>query len=371
MRRSLSLPSSFLILASAASYASAGASSRNTFSLGTIASNTNNLIRSNSSFQKRYGRNSNKLPELLGSKLLDIRGGSTKVAPKVATTASVADTMDPAESEESLLKKKQAAELQAYRLQQQLYLQSRSLQLRQALISRGLTALQHGAVEEGTVSRHVDWDCAMATPGHSKSCLYSFDAEMGAKVVAPIGTDQWITLSALNRLRRTDPTKVEPLWHSQYSILKTWLHPSDKYSLYNYLTPAGTILSYVLDSPYVLAACMVLTGLIGLLATLPFWEAVIQTVLTHPFIWIQWPQWGRFVHAALPLKLLLGQLAYRGMADIFGKIHGTVRDQLIEWECQMWEECIPLTILEGTRYAAAAAAAARDDSSEEEEDEDE
>jgi hypothetical protein len=369
MRRSLSLPSSFLILATAASYASAGASPRNTFSLGTTT-NTYNNIRSSSSFQKRYGNKNG----LLGSKLLDIRGGSTKKAKPAAAAAVAAPVSDtesePAESEESLLKKKQAAELQAYRLQQQLYLQSRSLQLRQALISRGLTALQHGAVEEGTVSRHVDWDCAMATPGHSKSCLYSFDAEMGSKVVAPIGTDQWITLSALNRLRRTDPTKVEPLWHSQYSILKTWLHPSDKYSLYNYLTPAGTILSYVLDSPYVLAACMVLTGLVGLLATLPFWEAVIQTVLTHPFIWIQWPQWGRFVHAALPLKLLLGQLAYRGMADVFGKIHGTVRDQLIEMECQMWEDCIPLTILEGTRYAAAAAAA-RDDSSDDEEDEDE
>jgi hypothetical protein len=349
MGRSLSLSSSFLILAAAASYASAGARPRNTFSLGTTT-NTNNNIHSSSTFQKRYGNNKNSNSKLiLGSKLLDIRGGSTKAAPKVAAPV-VADTTEPAESEESLLKKKQAAELQAYRLQQQLYLQSRSLQLRQALISRGLTALQHGAVEEGTVSRHVDWDCAMATPQHPKSCLYSFDAEIGSKVVAPIGTDQWITLSALNRLRRTDPTKVEPLWHSQCSILKTWLHPSDKYSLYNYLTPAGTILSYVLDSPYVLAACMVLTGLIGLLLTLPFWEAVIQTVLTHPFIWIQWPQWGRFVHAALPLKLLLGQLAYRGMADIFGKVHGTVRDQLIEWECQMWEDSIPLTILEGTQY---------------------
>jgi hypothetical protein len=349
------MSSAFLILATAASsYASARASPRNTFSLGTRTANTNNIIRSNSKFQKRYGDDNNN--KLLVSKLIGIRGGSTQVTSKApALTAPVGDTTESPESEESLLKKKQATELQAYRLQQQLYLQSRSLQLRQALIARGLTALQHGAVEEGTVSRHVDWDCAMATPGHSKSCLYSFDAEMGAKVVAPIGTDQWITLSALNRLRRTDPTKVEPLWHSQYSILKTWLHPSDKYSLYNYLTPAGTILSYVLDSPYVLAVCIVLVGLIGLLATLPFWEAVIQTVLTHPFVWIQWPQWGRFVHAALPLKLLLGQLAYRGMADVFGKIHGTVRDHLIEWECQMWEDCIPLTILEGTRYASAAA----------------
>jgi Skp family chaperone for outer membrane proteins len=352
MTRSLSLSSTFLILTTI--YASAGA--KNTFSLGTTANtNLNNNIRSSigrSSLQKRNGDNSK-----LGSKLLDIRGGSTKSKSKAKVAAPVVDNdTDPAESEESLLKKKKQDELQAYRLQQQLYLQSRSLQLRQALIARGLTALQHGAVEEGTVSRHVDWDCAMATKEHSKSCLYSFDAEIGSKVVAPIGTDQWITLSALNRLRRTDPTKVEPLWHSQYSILKTWLSPSDKYSLYNYLTPAGTLLSYILDAPVVLASCMLVIGLLGLLVTLPFWESLVQTILTHPLVWTSWPNWGRFVHAALPLKLLLGQLAWRGMATIFFSIYTNIRDRLIEWECQIWEDAMPLTILEGRNYAAAAAA---------------
>jgi hypothetical protein len=349
MRRSLSLSSSVLILTTVVAASCWGESyAKNTFSLGTTAKTNlvNNNIHSSSTFQKRYGNNSK-----LGSKLLDIRGGSTKRKVKVSApaVAPVADT-EPEESEESILKKKKADELQAYRLQQQLYLQSRSLQLRQALISRGLTALQHGAVEEGTVSRHADWDCAMATKEHSKSCLYSFDAEIGSKVVAPIGTDQWITLSALNRLRRTDPTKVEPLWHSQYSILKTWLHPSDKYSLYNYLTPAGTLLSFILDTPIVLATCMLIVGLLGLLATLPFWEAVVQTVLMHPLVWTSWPNWGRFVHAALPLKLLLGQLAWRGMATIFFSIYTNIRDRLIEWECQIWEDCMPLTILEGRQY---------------------
>jgi hypothetical protein len=366
MRRSLSLSSSLLILTTAAScsYASAAAraSPTNTFSLGRSSTS--------SSFQKRYGNNdkNNKLPVIFGSKLLDIRGGSTKAAPpSAATAAPVADITDPAESQESLEQKKKQDELQAYRLQQQLYLQSRSLHLRQALISRGLTALSHGAVEEGsTVSRHVDWDCAMATREHSKSCLYSFDAEIGSKVVAPIGTDQWITLSALNRLRRTDPTKVEPLWHSQYSILKTWLSPADTFSLYNYLTPGGTLLSFILDAPVVLASCMLVTGLLGLLVTLPFWEGLVQTILTHPLVWTSWPNWGRFVHAALPLKLLLGQLAWRGMATVFGRIYAQIRDRLIEWECQIWEECIPLTILEGSQYDAAQAN--EDDDSSEEED---
>jgi hypothetical protein len=333
MRRSWS---SILIITAAAcceeSYASSAGAPK--FSLGRVAATKKH--------NKVLGLGS-------GSKLLDIRGGSTK-AVKPAAAASAVETEAEAEEEASPSKKKND-ELQAYRLQQQLYLQSRSLQLRQALIARGLTALQHGAVEE-TVSRHVDWDCAVATAENPKSCLYSFDAEQGSKVVAPIDTDQWITLSALNRLRRTDPTKVEPLWHSQYSILKTWLQPASQYSLYNHLTPTGQLLSFILDAPIVLATAMVLVGFLGLVVTLPFWEGLVQTILTHPLIWKQWPQWGRFVHAALPLKLLLGQLAWKAMAAIFGRVYARVRDQLIEWECQIWEECMPLTILEGNNANA-------------------
>jgi hypothetical protein len=263
-------------------------------------------------------------------------------------------------------------DLQAYRLQQQLYLQSRSLQIRQALITRGLTALQHGAVQETAASTVQDWDCALATAEHPKSCLYSFDAEQGSKVVAPLETDQWITLSALNRLRRTDPTKVEPLWHSQYSILKTWLHPASKYSLYRHLSVTGTALSYLLDAPTVLGVTLAAAFVALFLATLPLWTRVVQTILTHPILWKQWPSWGRFVHAALPLKLLLGQLAYKGLASVAGQVYNRVRDELIEWECQIWEDCVPLTILEnGSDDGSDDALAVSDGEMQDEEDSDE
>ena len=254
------------------------------------------------------------------SPLLELRGGSTRAAKD---------------------------DVHAYRLQQQLYLQSRSLQLRQALIQRGLSALQHQVSDE-TTAQISDWDCAVATREHPKSCLYSFDAEPGSKVVAPIDTNQWITLSALNRLRRTDPTKVEPLWHSQYAILKTWFHPDSPFSLYTHLNPIGTLLAFLLDAPILLAAAMLLTAATGFLVTLPVWEKFLQMFLTHPLLWLQWPQWGRFVHAALPVKLLLGQMAWKVLAMFFGNLYGRVRDALIEWECQIWEDCIPLTILEDT-----------------------
>jgi len=237
--------------------------------------------------------------------------------------------------------------VQQYRLQQQLYLQSRSFQLRQALLQRGLDELQHGERESQEVAKPVDWDCAIATPEHPKSCLYSFDAEVGAKVIAPIDTQQWITLTSLNRLRRTDPTKVEPLWHSQYTILASWLRPDSQYSLYTHLSPLGACLSLLLDAPILLGLAMATVLGILWIVTLPLWERLVQVLLTSKLLWMQWPNWGRFVHASLPLKLLLGQMAFKAVSVAFGKVYQVIRDYLIEWECQIWQDSIPLTILEG------------------------
>lgn len=272
-----------------------------------------------------------------------LRGGATAAA--AATTAGTATKTAPLSKEST----------RGYRLQQQLHLQSRGLQLRQELIARGLDALKHGATatggdESSAPAKPVDWDCALSTSEHPKSCLYSFDAEEGAKVIAPIDTTQWITLTSLNRLRRSDPTKVEPLWHSQYAVLQSWFHPSSQYSLYSHLSPVGTALSLLLDVPWLMALTMGAVLAIGLLLTLPVWERALTLVLTSRLVWVQWPNWGRFVHAALPLKLLLGQMAWRVVAVSFARLYQRVRSVLVEWECQMWQESIPLTVLEGEQY---------------------
>eukprot|EP00977_Amphora_coffeiformis_P020947 scaffold8649_cov185-Amphora_coffeaeformis.AAC.18 len=274
--------------------------------------------------------------------LLLLRGGSTKASPSAAEDLEA---------------------LRAYRWQQQLYLQSRSMQLRQALLARGLDGLHHSpeALEEAKKHVPVDWDCALATDKHPKSCLYSFDAEPGTKVVAPRDTTQWITLSALNRLRRNDPTKVEPLWHSQYSILATWLNPESEYSMYHHLNPAGALLSFLLDSPLVLIGGLMMAVTTVFLMTMPFWESVLATFLTSSMLWLQWPNWGRFLHAALPLKLLLGQMAFKFIAYLVGKVYTDLRQRLVELECQMWEDCMPLTILEGRMAKAAAEKVAEDE----------
>jgi len=282
-----------------------------------------------------------------------VRGGSTAVQ---SSSSKSNDNNDDAE------------QLRAYRLQQQLYLQSRSLQLRQALISRGFDELQHTARDSSTVVSEIDWDCALATEDYPKSCLYSFDAETGSKVLAPVNTTDWITLSALNRLRRNDPTKVEPLWHSQYHILRTWLSPAHKYSLYTHLNPVGTVLALLLDAPFMLSMAMGITLGLIFLATFPVWESLIQTFVCSSLVWKQWPHWGRFLHAAMPLKLLMFQMSFKGVSKVLNNLYSKIRTQLVEWECRIMEDCIPLTILEGVEEDVDVAS--EEDFDFEEEDED-
>lgn len=144
----------------------------------------------------------------------------------------------------------------------------------------------------------------------SQTCLYSFDAEPNTKVVAPIGTTQWITLSALNRLRRTDPSKVEPMWHSQYSVLQSWFGDASPFSLLQHVGFQGFLVTVLLDSAkgMVLRSLLVLGILSVAVLFMPVIEFFTNRFLVSGAFWSQWKTWGRIIHAALPLKLLIGQV---------------------------------------------------------------
>lgn len=263
-----------------------------------------------------------------------LRGGSSATeTPSSTTTSSTANKYS-----------------NKYQMEQILLLQTRSSQLRQALIERGLLP-DYATLDAPTQPlQNVDWDCALATEEHPKSCLYSFDAEPNTKVVAPLGTDKWISLSALNRLRRTDPTKVEPMWHNQYAIFDSWFRGKSTLSpvsMYAHLPWQGYVLALLLDNPLILKAAVVAVVMMGLVITRPIWEGCLTLLLTSQFLWKRWPSWARFVHAALPLKLLLGQMSWKGIVIVFGKLQGIATEYLIQTECRIWEDAIPLTILEG------------------------
>lgn len=300
----------------------------------------------------------------------NIRGGASNILSPTLKIDHDNNNNDKADEMEIQKRNEQQKQRHKYLLQQQLLLSSRSLQLRQALIHRGMEELQHTTTESAStapIKTPIDWECGLSTKRYPKSCLYSFDAEIGSKVIAPLvqpdnnnnnnNSDdkkkkqqyQWITLSSLNRLRRTDSSKIEPLWHNQYSILASWFTRNNGsiYSLYHHLNPFTSFISYILDEPVVLLSSLFGIITLGMIITMPLWEYfMIHIVPSNSYLWRAWPHWGRFIHAALPLQLLIVQTTYRFIQSLFLSFYHLIRNQLIEYECFLYEQCIPLTLIE-------------------------
>jgi len=260
------------------------------------------------------------------------------------------------EDEDRRRKEREEAEkLARHRAEQQLLYQLRSTYLTEILASRGvpnLPTLASVSTSDGDrPPEKVDWDCALSTEDEPRSCLYSFDAEPYTKVVAPRGTDQWISLSALNRLRRTDATKVEPMWHSRYSILSSWFSEDSEYCMLQHVGIKGFFVSSVLLDGFngmALRSLLVLTALCALILLLPIIEYVLGRILVSAPFWSQWTTWGRILRAGFPLKLLLGQMAWKGVASCFTRVENAVREYIVDMECDILEECVPVTVGTGS-----------------------
>ena len=240
--------------------------------------------------------------------------------------------------------------MQSYRMSQQVLMQLRATILSEELAKRGLpitTIVDVSTPEGAQPPQPVDWDCALSTKEEPKSCLYSFDAEFGTKVMKPIDTDQWITVSALNRLRRMDPSKVEPMWHSKYAILNSWFDPESEFSVLQHVGMQGFVLHFVLQNNrlhLVLGFSLFVMAII----CMPMLEYLVNRILVSPLVWGTWHQWARFLHAALPLKLLMGQMLFKGIASLFLYLVSIVKTRLVELECQILEQRIPLTVGPGS-----------------------
>ncbi|KAL9187964.1 hypothetical protein ACHAXT_006342 [Thalassiosira profunda] len=274
------------------------------------------------------------------SPLLSVRGGSS------ALEENGADEEEEARRQ----RREEHKKLSKYRTEQQMLYQLRSTYLTEMLAARGVplpTITSVSTADGEKPPEKVDWDCALSTDEEPKSCLYSFDAEPDTKVVAPLGTDQWISLAALNRLRRTDPTKVEPMWHSRYAILQSWFSDASEFSLLQHVGPKGFFVSSVLldgGNGMALRALLILSVLSAIILFMPLLEYIVGRILVSAPFWGQWATWGRIVRAGFPLKLLLGQLAWKGVAKCFGKLESEVREYIVDLECEILEESVPVTV---------------------------
>jgi hypothetical protein len=281
---------------------------------------------------------------------LQLRGGSTTADDDDINDEDVVEDEEEERRKIQQQKQEEFEKLSKYRTEQQILYQLRSTYLSEMLALRGVplpTITSVSTADGDKPPEKVDWDCAMCTEDDPKSCLYSFDAEPNTKVIAPLGTDQWISLSALNRLRRTDPTKVEPMWHSRYSILKSWFSDESEFSMLQHVGVKGFLVSSVLldgGNGLVLRSLLIMTVLSAIITLMPLLEFIVGRIIVSAPFWAQWTTWGRIVRAGFPLKLLLGQLAWKGVANAFTKLENNVREYIVDMECEILEESVPLTV---------------------------
>lgn len=138
------------------------------------------------------------------------------------------------------------------------------------------------------------------------------------------------------------------MWHSQYAVLKSWFGDDSAFSVLQHSGPRGLILSLLLDQRIVLRALLSIAFMLAAIVFLPLLDFFVNRTLVSSILWMNWPQWARIVHAALPLKLLLTQMAWKFMAKMFGKVEQRVKDTLVEMECATLEESTPLTVGPGS-----------------------
>lgn len=140
------------------------------------------------------------------------------------------------------------------------------------------------------------------------------------------------------------------MWHSQYAILKSWFSDQSEYSLMQFVGFKGFVISTLLLD---LGKGMALKGLLAfsilslMIICMPLIEMVMSRILTSSFLWMKWASWGKWVHAALPLKILIGQMVWKFLAGSFAKLEGVVREYIVDLECAILEESIPVTVGDG------------------------
>jgi hypothetical protein len=137
------------------------------------------------------------------------------------------------------------------------------------------------------------------------------------------------------------------MWHSRYAILQSWFSDNSEYSILQHIGIKGFFISSVLLDGWngmVLRLVLISAALSLLNLFMPALEYFVGRMLCCAPFWSQWQTWGRIARAGFPLKLLLGQLAWKGVVSAYSKVEGKVRDYFVDLECEILEESVPLTV---------------------------
>ena len=254
-----------------------------------------------------------------------VRGGSVSTLDMAAAV------------EDDVLDKQAEEEASSWLLEQIRRRQERLSVLSESLADAGLpfssvlsTAEQ---LNKGTMTapKSPDWVCVLVTEDKPKSCLIWGDAEPGTKVVRPrLAEDKWVSLAALNGLRRRDPLKASRLWFDQYLLdMRRFSHESGTKGLY---------VAQFLESPQLVRAASLLACVVlGLFVVGPPLRFLLTVIVTSDLFWRQYGLWSPVVHAPLPLKLLLVRQAYLCLTGYFNTLEKVIVDALVDYESDLFE----------------------------------
>uniref|UniRef100_A0A7S1XQ97 Uncharacterized protein n=2 Tax=Phaeomonas parva TaxID=124430 RepID=A0A7S1XQ97_9STRA len=179
----------------------------------------------------------------------------------------------------------------------------------------------------------VVWQESLKKDGDGKRCLLYGDTEDGAVMVAPKGSDKWVTLHELNRVRRDGADgarQVSDLWYGQYAM---------RYEqLMGRMPLKGVAAAMVLNHPHGVKFLLAGAAGVGLTAFYKPIEAITLRILTSGFVWKRYHIWSQFLYWPLPMKLIV----YRQIAVYLWKVLTNVEKQihtaLVDAECDLLEE---------------------------------
>jgi len=215
-------------------------------------------------------------------------------------------------------------------------------QARTALLAKELRKTGHltglsPIIQEERVNK---LEIALSTEDQPMPCRIYFNAEDGAKVVAPCkckGSQKWISWSALNQQYRNEPEK----WKS-CSVCRTQI---DYAQYQRFASSSGQLLSKLLEKRGLMQLAIVASAVTLVAFTGLVFQGLVIRFLLSGVLWQNYDKLLRIIYAPLPLQIVILQFAYKYVKKGFDAVEKKIRDHLIEWESASIENALPITFI--------------------------
>lgn len=178
---------------------------------------------------------------------------------------------------------------------------------------------------------------ALSDESNNIDCRVALErAPFGTKCIAPCGctgSQRWVQVSTLNKMRRTDP--------SQWKVCQTCQQSFDYAGFVAHGGELGNVISLVLDHPAILRSA------VAAVAAVLVWEGTVvrlfmRALLSRSF-WNMYPKWSRVVHLPLVIKFWFGKVLLQYAAEQYMVIERWIAKALTEVESSILESRLPVT----------------------------